>query len=135
MKNSFLIFLFLYLLTDCTFRNTRNQDNELVGYIEEMIGSKYLDGNYIILADNECMGCRKLIQQLTSSSHLHDELVLIVRDIKNLEVAKEDFKDIQARVYFDSLKFYNKTKLVLPSAISISIVENKVNYLSLDLPL
>ena len=110
------------------------EDDQLINYIEKIKGSNNVNGNYIILADNACQGCRKIVQQYAAASSGNGVETLIIRDIKNLVLLKEDFKDYPGTLYMDSLKLYGKAKLKLPPAISISIQGNIVIYNPLELP-
>lgn len=76
--------------------------------IEKIKESNNIDGNYIILADNACQGCRKIVQQYAAASGSGAE-TLIIRDIKNLVLLKEDFKDYPGNLYMDSLKIHGKS--------------------------
>ncbi|SEF56464.1 hypothetical protein SAMN03080598_00630 [Algoriphagus boritolerans DSM 17298 = JCM 18970] len=131
-KIKLLFYAMLFTLIACS--QIRNEDEELVEYIAKITASKSPEGNFIILADNGCSGCRKIVQQY-SLSHPQEEFetTLIIRDIKTLDMVKDDFWDFSGKLFIDSLRVYEKTDLNLPPAISFSIQNGKIKPLPLDL--
>lgn len=111
-----------------------NEDKELVDYIVKITTSESPEGNFIILADNGCTGCRKIVQQYTCSKPEEEaKTTLIIRDIKTLDIVKEDFMNYSGKLFIDSLRVYEQTELNLPPAISFSIHYGKLEPLPLDL--
>lgn len=106
----------------------------MINFIAELKDASDIDGNYIILADNSCQAYRKIIQKYSASIPENKVIsTLIIRDIKNLVLLKEDFKDYPGFFYLDSLEIYEQSQLTLPPAISIMIQGNAISYNRLEL--